>query len=99
MYSDTLLQLSKKTTDFDKSKFDDAMKFLPENGDINPEDLIKKQPLELLNEVNKILSKSITQGIADAKVKHEVPDETINALRENVFVFSGMKTYHELKEA
>jgi SPP1 gp7 family putative phage head morphogenesis protein len=75
------------------------MKFLHENGDIAPDDLITGQPRELLNEVNRALSNAIPQGVENANVKYGIPEETLNALRENVFVFSGMKTYHELKEA
>jgi SPP1 gp7 family putative phage head morphogenesis protein len=59
----------------------------------------KKSPRELMNEINKSLSKSIEKGFELARIKHEVPPVMLNALRENVFVFSGMKTYHELKQA
>lgn len=32
-------------------------------------------------------------------IKHEVPEALTKALNENVFVFSGLKTYHQLKQA
>lgn len=32
-------------------------------------------------------------------IKHEVPEALTQALDKNVFVFSGLKTYHELKQA
>jgi SPP1 gp7 family putative phage head morphogenesis protein len=75
------------------------MRFLYQNSGISPEDLTKAQPKELLLEINRILSKTIAQGAEKVNVAYQVPDELIYALHENVFVFSGMKTYHQLAEA
>ena len=35
----------------------------------------------------------------DATIQYKIPDEMMRSLREDVFVFSGFKTYHQLKEA
>lgn len=35
----------------------------------------------------------------DAAIEYKIPDEMMRSLREDVFVFSGFKTYHQLKEA
>jgi len=70
-----------------------------DNGGINPDDLNNEQPQGLINEVYRTLVQSIPAGITQASVKYQVPDEMLYALRENVFIFSGMKTYHQLKEA
>ena len=97
--SDSSVRLSKKKSKFDKQKFDNAAKFVYENGGINPEDLTSETTKTLLAETNKILSETVPKGIAAAGVKYDVSDEILYALRENVFIFSGMKTYHQLKEA
>ena len=83
---------------FDKSKYDDAIQFIHENNGISPEDLKKKSVSGLINETNRILSESISKSLQSG-LKYEVPQTMVTALNENVFVFSGMKTYHELKEA
>jgi len=83
---------------FDKSKYDDAIKFIHENSGISPEDLRQKSARELINETNRILSESISKSLQSG-LKHEVPQTMTTALQENVFTFSGMKTYHQLKEA
>ena len=92
------IQLAKKKTNFDKSKYDDAIRFIHENSGISPEDLKNKSARELINETTRILSESISQSLQSG-LKYEVPETLTTALRENVFRFSGMKTYHELKEA
>jgi SPP1 gp7 family putative phage head morphogenesis protein len=99
LYKQNTITLAKKSPDFDNSKFDDAIRFLHQNNGIVPDDLAKQAPRQLLNEINKCLAASIAKGIRNAKLKYEVPEEMLYALRENVFVFSGMKTYHQLKEA
>ena len=35
----------------------------------------------------------------DETIQYKIPDEMMRSLREDVFVFSGFKTYHQLKEA
>ena len=60
---------------------------------IIPEDLKESTVQPLINETNKVLQDAVRRGI-----EHTVPVEMKRYLRENVHVFSGLKTYHELKE-
>ncbi|MDR1120051.1 MAG: minor capsid protein [Dysgonamonadaceae bacterium] len=93
------MQLSKESPIFDRSRFDSAAKFIHGKGGMTPEDLNDNAPRELLEEVHRSLSEAVEKGIAAAQVNYEIPETTLTALRENVWVFSGMKTWHELKEA
>ena len=43
---------------------------------------------------NDVLQHAVSRGIT-----HEVPEELTAALEQNTFIFSGFKTYHELREA
>jgi len=61
--------------------------------------LKQKAPRELINEINRILDAALEKGIATAALKYEVPKTVLAALKQNTFVFSGMKGYHELKQA
>ncbi len=55
----------------------------------------KDKPVKALHKaLNETLQHSITSGIT-----HEVPPAMLQSLKTDVFVFSGMKTYAELKEA
>lgn len=51
-----------------------------------------------MNEVNRVLQTAVKSGLSTG-IKHEVPEALTQALDRNVFVFSGLKVYHELKEA
>lgn len=52
----------------------------------------------MVNEINRVLQGAVKSGISTG-IKHEVPEALTKALNENVFVFSGLKTYHQLKQA
>jgi SPP1 gp7 family putative phage head morphogenesis protein len=55
----------------------------------------KDKPVKALHSaLNEVLLESITEGIT-----HQVPDRMMQALKNDVFIFSGMKTYAQLKEA
>lgn len=56
-------------------------------------------PLALVNEINRVLSDAVKSGLSAPGLKHEVPEALTRALDRNVFVFSGLKVYHELKQA
>ncbi len=58
-----------------------------------PEDLKEKTVQPLISETSKVLNDAVRRGI-----EHEVPSEMQRSLRKNVHIFSGLKTYHELKE-
>ena len=84
---------------FDSSIFDRAMSWLHKNKGITPKQLIKGAPRELIGEINRVLSVGVDKGIAAATLKYELPETVIAALRQNTWVFSGMKTFHELQQA
>jgi len=75
------------------------MSWLHENKGIEPKDLIKSAPRDLIGEINRIISIGVDKGIKAAALTYELPTDVIAALRQNTFVFSGMKTYHELRQA
>lgn len=39
------------------------------------------------------------QALDDKSIQYEIPDEMRQSLEQDIFVFSGFKTYHQLKEA
>lgn len=41
---------------------------------------------------------AVKEGLTSG-IKHEIPQALTEALNKNVFVFSGLKTYHQLKQA
>lgn len=88
----------KKTPALDKRIFDTATKWLHKNKSFDAENLTDGAPLALVNEVNRVLKSAVKSGFSNG-IKHEVPKALTQALNRNVFVFSGLKVYHELKEA
>lgn len=75
------------------------MAFIHEQGGIDPADLIKKAPKELITQIAAILNKAVDAGINKASIGYELPEDVVSALRNNVWKFSGMKAYHELRQA
>lgn len=63
--------------------------------DFTPEMLKAKPVLNLIEETTAVLSKAVTFGIGDTEVNAEFTKN----LTENIYVFSGFKTFHEMKEA
>lgn len=58
--------------------------------------ILKDEPVvDLINETARVLNDAVDTALMDA----EVPEEMTAKLRDDVFIFSGCKTYHELKEA
>lgn len=88
----------KKTPTLDKRIFDTATKWLHKNKSFDAENLADGAPLALVNEINRVLKSAVKSGLSNG-IKHEVPKALTQALDRNVFVFSGLKVYHELKEA
>lgn len=56
--------------------------------------LAEKPAQNLMQATNDVLQQAVNRGIT-----HEVPEELTAALEQNTFIFSGFKTYHELREA
>ena len=55
----------------------------------------EKPVIALTNET----ARCLTEGLDFALMSEEMPEAMAEKLREDVFVFSGCKTYHELREA
>ena len=81
-------------TDKVSKAFDNAAKWLHGKKTFTAEMLTEKPAQELMQATNAVLQTAVSRGIT-----HEVPEELTAALEQNTFVFSGFKTYHELREA
>ena len=81
-------------TDKVSKAFDNAAKWLHGKRSFTADMLSEKPAQELLQATNSVLQAAVSRGIS-----HEVPEELSSALEQNTFVFSGFKTYHELREA
>jgi SPP1 gp7 family putative phage head morphogenesis protein len=58
--------------------------------------MLKDEPfLGVINETNRVLAAGMSSGLAD----NVPPPAMVNALENDVFVFSGFKTHTQLKEA
>ncbi len=77
--------------DFDHTKFDDAAQHVYSHGGFNAHMMSDEDVRALTHETYRVLSSAIG-------IKQEVPDELRRLLSESTFVFSGFKTYHELRE-
>lgn len=77
--------------DFDHGRFDTAARYVYNCGGFTLEMLESKPVRALIDETNRVLGSTIS-------VSHETPPELTAALRNNVFIFSGLKTYHSLSE-
>jgi SPP1 gp7 family putative phage head morphogenesis protein len=90
------VQLNGETDTYKKvhEAFNRAAKYLHTKGDFNSEDLKNKEVKPLITETYKVLKQAINTGITT-----KVPDAMLAKLHDDVFVFSGMKTYTQLKEA
>lgn len=77
--------------DFDHTKFDDAAQHVYTHGGFNAHMMSDENVRALTRETYRVLSSAIG-------LKQEVPDDLRRLLEESTFVFSGFKTYHELRE-
>lgn len=77
-----------------KSAFTIATKYLHSKKSFTPDDLKNKKVKPLITETFKALQKALDIGI-----KTEVPATMLAKFKEDLFLFSGMKTYAQLKEA
>lgn len=95
LYGETNITLADgDKTDFDHTKFDKAAEWLHGKKKFDA-DMLSEQPArELMDETYRVLHNAISKSITQ-----DVPEEFTAALEQNTFVFSGFKTYHELREA
>lgn len=76
-----------------KSAFDRAVHFLHENGKFSSKDLANEQVKPLIDATYAALKDAI------GGIETEIPAAMLRKLQNDVFLFSGMKTYAQLKEA
>lgn len=60
---------------------------------ITPDDLDNKNVQGLITEINSVLQDAIQSGIT-----YEIPEAMLQHFNKNIYVFSGAKTYAELRE-
>lgn len=77
-----------------KAAFEKATKYLHGKGGFKVKDLLHEDLKPLIDETFNVLHDAVNTNL-----KYEVPKAMLNKLRNDVFVFSGMKTYAQLKEA
>lgn len=77
--------------DFDHTTFDNAAQHVYTHGGFNAHMMSDADVRALTRETYRVLSSAIG-------LKQEVPDDLRRLLEESTFVFSGFKTYHELRE-
>lgn len=95
LYGETLVRLASDKTDrFDHSKFDKAAEHIHRHQGFEPEMLADEPVVALMSETNRVLQEAVSSAITQ-----EVPPELTAKLERDTFIFSGFKTYHELKEA
>ena len=89
--ADNLERLASKGTSFNHSIWDNVVKWLHSRRGFDIED---KPVRALMNETYRVLSEGVSGAITE-----EVPEELTRSLLNNTFIFSGFKTYHEMKQA
>ncbi|KAF0199022.1 MAG: phage putative head morphoproteinis protein SPP1 gp7 [Bacteroidetes bacterium] len=90
----TLAAPDKKNT-FSKSVFNQAVKHLHTSGSYNPGMLVEPPFLAVIEETNRVLGNALDEGILD----NSPSEEMVSKLRDDVFLFSALKTHAQLKEA
>lgn len=76
-----------------KAAFAKAAKYIHDKKGFSAEDLEQPEVQGVIETTFKTILNAVETGI-----KYEVSPSTMNALRKNTFVFSGMKTYTSLRE-
>ena len=96
LYGDSF-NLSSDNKIFEKvsAAFESVTKWLHRKKDFQPEMLTEKEPQTLINETFNVLK----TPLENLSIEQDIPEELTRALEDNIFHFSGFKTYHELKEA
>ena len=73
--------------------FQDAVKWLHSKKAFTPDMLTEPEPIALMNATHDVLAEEL------GHLERNIPDEMARALDENIFLFSGFKTYHEMNDA
>ena len=83
--------------------FEKAAKWLHSKKAFTPEMLSEPEPLALISATHDVLAEELgrlspLEG-GQGGLKRSIPEEMARALDENIFLFSGFKTYHEMNDA
>ncbi len=73
--------------------FEKAAKWLHGKKAFSPEMLSEPEPIALISATHDVLAEEL------GHLERNIPDEMARALDENIFLFSGFKTYHEMNDA
>lgn len=97
MYDATFIRLADKAPDTSTvaTKFEEAVKYLHRKKAFTPDMLAKPKPEALIREIADTLQKAVDFGLSD----QVIPEAMAEKLKKDVFLFSGFKTYNELREA
>jgi SPP1 gp7 family putative phage head morphogenesis protein len=87
--------LAEKAPKFSKAVFTRAMEHLHKRGFYATEMLNEAPFKAVLKETEKLFNRAVQEGIQD----NDVPEEMLRKLQDDIFVFSGLKTHAQLKEA
>lgn len=95
LYESEHLHLDKEQmlATFDSKKFEKAARTIYEKRGFSAEQLTRPEMVAVVEETARVLGTAI-----DSALPHEVPDTLRYALEENAFIFSGLKTFHSLRE-
>lgn len=100
-FEDKRLNLSEDDKPNDNStfaEFERAAKFVHEREGFAPADIASDEVLPLVKVTYKRLSDAVDEGITDSTIRYAVPDTMRRNLLRDTWMFSGMKTYHELQQ-
>jgi len=75
------------------------MRLLHKRGVMTPEMIDEKQVRAMVDEYSSIFDSAVSPSISKGVESGVIPDEMKRRLDDDVYLFSGFKTYHELKEA
>lgn len=78
---------------FDAALFDDAAQMVYDAGGFDVSQLTDPRARKVIDETTRIINRAV-----DAAVPQEVPETLRYALENNGFIFSGLKTFHALRE-
>lgn len=94
LYKDDLLMLAKDEAPvFDAALFDDAAQMVYDAGGFDAAQLTDPRARKVIDETSRIINRAV-----ETAVPHEVPETLRYALENNGFIFSGLKTFHALRE-
>ena len=89
----TLSDDDKKLFNRVSSAFQTAAKWLYDKKAFTPDMLSEPEPVELIKATHDALASELSA------IGHKIPAEVTQTLDDNIFLFSGFKTYHEMNDA